>query len=202
MPRPWSLHTVGKPKLTPRARRSLKGEGPRAFRRLQEEIVQQANDHSIFAWTYGWNLIGLFSRTFDNNARLFATSPVDFRHGGYIIKNESFKSADLSHYAMTNRGLQIDLLLWQPVSDMPIVYGALNCSSYLRSKSSLFLPFVISNGVSQEIDIDLIDSRFTNIAVYIRDEKVLIHNHVMKLQPDMEEESLRYDATSRSYIEN
>lgn len=81
----------------------LYGEGgERAFLRLQEEIMKQSDDQSIFAWT-------------DSHAPpetlhgLLATAPSFFADCHNIVSYEDVKPRP--PYAMTNRGLRIDLPL-------------------------------------------------------------------------------------------
>lgn len=81
----------------------LYGEGPKAFQRLQEEIIKRTNDHSIFAWT-------------DENAShatfysLFARSPANFENA-YNLEKIIRKTG--VPFAITNRGLNITLPLRQ-----------------------------------------------------------------------------------------
>lgn len=81
----------------------LYGEGgERAFLRLQEEIMKQSDDQSIFAWT-------------DSHASpetphgLLATAPSFFADSHNIVSYQDVKPRP--PYAMTNRGLRIDLPL-------------------------------------------------------------------------------------------
>jgi hypothetical protein len=77
----------------------LYGEGPRAFIRLQEEIMKQSDDHSIFAWT-----------STDNTFRgLLARSPADFRDCSNIVISSSRLSR--TPYSIKNMGLKITLPL-------------------------------------------------------------------------------------------
>ncbi|KUJ12954.1 uncharacterized protein LY89DRAFT_699514 [Mollisia scopiformis] len=55
----------------------LYGEGERAFQRLQEELIKESDDQSIFAWD---------AEGFLNNG-VFARSPADFRNAGDILYN-------------------------------------------------------------------------------------------------------------------
>ena len=84
----------------------LYGEGRNAFMRLQQEIVKISNDESIFAWT---------SRDIELYAGLLAPSPAAFENSKDITANGfDFQYPYLrtrSVYAMTNKGLEIELLL-------------------------------------------------------------------------------------------
>lgn len=83
----------------------LYGEGMKAFLRLQLQILQQSDDESIFAWTQNCLLDGLL-----------APSPANF--------SNSFNVSRLEHtsrrpYAMTNKGLHIDLEVYHlPATDL------------------------------------------------------------------------------------
>ncbi|KAI3548188.1 HET domain-containing protein [Colletotrichum filicis] len=61
------------------------GEGAKAFQRLQEAILRENDDQSIFAWgTPHETNIATTSRGVDSRS-LLAPSPKDFRHSGDII---------------------------------------------------------------------------------------------------------------------
>ncbi|KAE8414284.1 hypothetical protein BDV36DRAFT_265824, partial [Aspergillus pseudocaelatus] len=84
----------------------LYGEGGgKAFLRLQEEIMKQSDDQTIFAWT-------------DKNAPadllhgLLTSSPAHFADSQDIIAYQQWEPTP--PYAMTNRGLRIDLALHDP----------------------------------------------------------------------------------------
>ncbi|KAE9371893.1 hypothetical protein N431DRAFT_317458, partial [Stipitochalara longipes BDJ] len=77
----------------------LYGEGPRAFKRLQEEIIKVADDESIFAWSLGksskvhyGSLLASSTRDFENCTAIVSSTPRDFKP---------------SHYSLTNKGLYI-----------------------------------------------------------------------------------------------
>ncbi|KAL9105636.1 MAG: hypothetical protein Q9227_009215, partial [Pyrenula ochraceoflavens] len=81
----------------------LYGEGSeRAFHRLQEEIMKYSDDHSLFAWLSptgeGYNPTGLL-----------APSPKCFKDSGAFYHQPTPQSN--SPFAMTNKGLNIDLRL-------------------------------------------------------------------------------------------
>ena len=92
----------------------LYGEGPKAFTRLQEEIIKQSNDHTIFAWRpYGKRI-----------ERILAPTPASFRDSGDFAPIESLT---IEHYNMTNVGLSISLRMvpWA----MNIYLALLECRS-------------------------------------------------------------------------
>ena len=74
----------------------LYGEGEKAFRRLQHEILQSTCDESIFAWTD--------DRVWTSG--LLAESPANFAESGDVVPFNLFYRKP---YTMTNQGLQIDL---------------------------------------------------------------------------------------------
>lgn len=87
----------------------LYGEGgEKAFLRLQEEIMKQSDDQTIFAWTNKrapeYSLGGLL-----------ATTPAHFEDSQDIIAYQQWEPTP--PYAMTNRGLRIDLPLHCPTRE-------------------------------------------------------------------------------------
>jgi hypothetical protein len=77
----------------------LYGEGSKAFKRLQEEIIKISTDHSIFA------------RTSSDYNSLLARRPLYFRNCGNIDACEP--DEPMESYSMTNRGLMITLPVLQ-----------------------------------------------------------------------------------------
>jgi len=81
------------------------GEGVRAFRRLQEEIIKRSNDLTIFAWDEG--------KEHCSPCGLFALSPAVFAQSN-IVSPWDTRWAD-PVFTMTNKGLRFDNFktLWQ-----------------------------------------------------------------------------------------
>jgi len=77
----------------------LYGEGEKAFRRLQETIIQTSDDETIFAWT------GVET----NGTGLLAYRPAQFCEGANIAVDHD--AHPRSSYAMTNRGLSMEFEL-------------------------------------------------------------------------------------------
>jgi hypothetical protein len=75
----------------------LYGEGSRAFIRLQEEIVKEYDDETVFAWR---------SSTAVNYTGLFAQSPADFARSGNIFPYQS-TSHQTEPVSVSSRGLRI-----------------------------------------------------------------------------------------------
>ncbi|GKZ25159.1 hypothetical protein AbraIFM66951_001146 [Aspergillus brasiliensis] len=97
----------------------LYGEGgTRAFIRLEEEIMGKSDDQSLFAWC-------------DPEAKpdtlygLLATSPALFANSRTMLSYESWESRP--PYAMTNRGLRIELPIQQDRQNPLLDVAALNC---------------------------------------------------------------------------
>jgi hypothetical protein len=78
----------------------LYGEGENAFVRLQLEILNKSDDESIFAWR---------EMNVGHPAGLLARSPAAFNESGDILKDT--RRPDRPSYAMTNKGLHIELFL-------------------------------------------------------------------------------------------
>ncbi|KAI1391403.1 heterokaryon incompatibility protein-domain-containing protein [Hypoxylon trugodes] len=79
----------------------LYGEGTRAFRRLQEEIIQHSDDQSLFAW---------FNNNFNPSRRwvgLLAPSPSTFAGSGDLVPCPP--GLRRSVFSITNKGLNITL---------------------------------------------------------------------------------------------
>lgn len=114
----------------------LYGEGSRAFRRLQEEIIKQADDHSIFAWTEERH--GVLG-----HLDILAPTPYHFLGAGNIVaeifdhedstsSDEGDESEREEHeslpFSITNAGVQIKLPL-RPVDGEKDKYeAALECT--------------------------------------------------------------------------
>ncbi|KAF7585326.1 hypothetical protein BBP40_011236 [Aspergillus hancockii] len=102
--------------------------GERAFLRLQEEIMKQSDDQTIFAWSDK-------SASPDALHGLLASSPRHFANSENLVPYQKWEPSP--PYAMTNRGLRIDLSL-EPHS--PDIYGAaLYCSVPHVQEASMFV---------------------------------------------------------------
>ena len=107
----------------------LYGEGgERAFLRLQEEIMKQSDDHSLFAW-------------FDKEAPddsyygLLAKSPSQFAGSSHFLPYRGREPKP--PYQMTNRGLQIDLYISWVAHDLFLAF--LDCLVPPTFKDSTFV---------------------------------------------------------------
>ncbi|KAH8660868.1 hypothetical protein BGZ60DRAFT_414183 [Tricladium varicosporioides] len=107
----------------------LYGEGERAFVRLQEEIIRQSGDLSIFAWGYRTPL--------PETSSIFAHSPADFI-GCFDFMQSLTRPAVMS---MTNVTLSVELSHIRPISDSPsFIYADLKC--FVDVDKQVFLPLV------------------------------------------------------------
>jgi hypothetical protein len=88
----------------------LYGEGPRAFIRLQEEIVRESEDQSIFVWEY----VELRMMT---NKGIFAEHPKAFRKSYNALSVPS----DLEPFSITNRGLRMHAQIMTNYNDCQFV---------------------------------------------------------------------------------
>lgn len=96
----------------------LYGEGDRAFLRLQEEIMRQSDDQSLFAWRND----NLCQPRFHG---LLAQSPKAFSGSHNVMPYQVWESQQ--PYSMTNRGLRIDLPLIKVNNEPDLYIAALNC---------------------------------------------------------------------------
>jgi len=77
------------------------GEGNSAFRRLQEEILKNSTDQTIFCWTAP-------GASFSTWRGLLAKSPSEFEHSGFFLENKRRKALP---FQLTNKGIQMTLKL-------------------------------------------------------------------------------------------
>lgn len=111
----------------------LYGEGDRAFRRLQEEIIRTSDDESIFAWGFGCatsDAFTLHNGLYIEASTLLASSPADFvgcNDVRPLPSDHSWRKNHATHYVMTNKGLLIE----RPILALPREFNTsllpLNC---------------------------------------------------------------------------
>ena len=96
----------------------LYGEGEKTLLRLQEKIIKEIDDHTIFAW----------SICHESPGGLLADSPARFADCQYIkyIKRlpriPIFRSGNTISFAMKNRGFSIKMSVTQHILDTCVVY--------------------------------------------------------------------------------
>lgn len=100
----------------------LYGEGDRAFVRLQEEIIKDSTDQSIFAC----------SSTSDAISGCFASCPRNFAE----YANIGPLCSNFEPYSMTNIGLSIRLTVLDVPWDPSLYVVILNCGDTLPRKSN------------------------------------------------------------------
>src|SRR6266536_49913 len=126
----------------------LYGEGKKAFVRLQEEIMKDSEDQSLFSWTAVEESEP--ESTVNSQTRgLLAQSPVEFSSSGnFVPVHLPYPSTP---YLMTNRGLRIDMPLL-PRDQVNTFTGILRCRNGNES------------GRVSAIDLKLIDGdKFSRI---------------------------------------
>ena len=88
----------------------LYGEGEKAFIRLQEEIVKETNDLSLFAWQAVKTKKHDCGQPMGPKYRgIFASSPAEFANAGDIVLRSDRKFNE--EFVMTNKGLRINTRL-------------------------------------------------------------------------------------------
>lgn len=104
------------------------GEGEKAFMRLQEEIIKNHDDHSIFAWTtpIESDVENIESdRLTDKVYGLLADCPGRFELSGNVVDFRDWSRPTIP-FAITNAGLSIELPIFRFRDD--IHFAFLNCS--------------------------------------------------------------------------
>ncbi len=81
------------------------GEGPRAFLRLQEEILKSTDDQSILCWEWDRCYVD------DSWASVLAPCPAVFLHAGHYIPTAWDDKAEAVPYGISNVGVSIRLPL-------------------------------------------------------------------------------------------
>ncbi|KAG6331310.1 hypothetical protein ID866_7777 [Astraeus odoratus] len=132
----------------------LYGEGKRAFRRLQLEIIRQSNDQSIFAWD-----IPRHHRDTQWSGSILAEDPVLFRGCHNVIRMEpeqfikffegdvggqlrSTKDERLGVFLVTNRGIQISLPIRRHSTPWGVAFRAI--LSCCRDRSPVTIDLIAS----------------------------------------------------------
>ncbi|KFY16034.1 hypothetical protein V492_01609 [Pseudogymnoascus sp. VKM F-4246] len=119
------------------------GEGDRAFRRLQEEIMKTSSDESVFSWGFTQSVK---TECMDS---LFASSPADFATPT-LGRRESLTVSDFKpcHFSLTKIGLHIEMKICSLVIVDGTALGLLNCSLHEGNLSeplkNIALPLVSS----------------------------------------------------------
>lgn len=125
------------------------GDGSRAFKRLQEEIIKSSTDQSIFAWVqYGPSPFIQGGRTiFDQKCSILAPSPDCFRFSSNIV---AFKrEVSNTPYSLTNTGLDITQPIYKLISsgDLVLLEVLLDCYSEGNQDCRVSITVVGSNSI-------------------------------------------------------
>ncbi|OJD12835.1 hypothetical protein AJ78_06637 [Emergomyces pasteurianus Ep9510] len=120
----------------------LYGEKEKAFIRLQEEIMKQSDDQTLFAWKIS------DSQTYQG---LLAKSPAAFAECGDIVR--PVMSWNCSPYSMTNLGLSIEVIMipWA----MDTYFAVLDAQMDLaKNRLGIFLTFLPENNQYARVMLD------------------------------------------------
>jgi hypothetical protein len=168
----------------------LYGEGWKAFRRLQLEILASSYDESIFAW----NPIGKVNGEFRGQEGLLAYYPADFILSGDIITSK--EDNPRPPYYMTNRGLRMEAFLLQPNKDDPQAQYTvpLHC---VREDDDKLLGVSISGAASTTDFQDCYELRRSGGLILVTAQKMPSHMTVIHIKqfdvlnlPELELEAL------------
>jgi hypothetical protein len=116
----------------------LYGEGDKAFVRLQEEIIRQSGDLSIFAWGYNSSMV-------NETHGIFAPSPAFFIGCSNVFGSGRQRGSSRAVITMNNIILSVKLTYLRPKTDrLSFIYAYLHCSD--DQENSIFLPLVMNPG--------------------------------------------------------
>lgn len=119
----------------------LYGEGvQKAFRRLQEHILANSTDDSIFAW---------WITTDRPNGGLLAETPSDCAQSSEVVRNNGRPS--INPYQMTSKGVQLDVFL---AVYMNVSIGLLHLTCEVQDSSGAVLPVMIELDFIEHRTID------------------------------------------------
>lgn len=155
----------------------LYGEGEvKAFKRLQEALIKDSDDQSVFAWRPE-------EYTRRDSGNLLADSPSDFSGSREVLSFNSFKQVGSQFgFTLTNAGLRITLPIMYPDHRLPQYggrspthWGLLRCVMADRDSDPVVLPLsqisesnrFIRAGFAHRIDWPLVETRCLSDTIYI-----------------------------------
>ncbi|GAB7335056.1 hypothetical protein MBLNU13_g06913t1 [Cladosporium sp. NU13] len=148
----------------------LYGEREKAFLRLQQEIIRQTDDESIFAWCDPTAALGQISG-------VLAPSIDHFAHSSHVHVIDGYRKP----YAVTNKGLDFDVPCHK-VSELGVFIVPLNCE--YRLETGLFARCAIAVqetrdqfSTSSRIHVDGLGDHL--LSAYPRKERVLIERRFL-----------------------
>lgn len=106
----------------------LYGEGKKASTRLQEEILKDLDDHSLFAWKAAMHYSEIEAIFEELPRGILANSPAEFAGSLHVVPFRDRSHSAL--YSMTNKGLSIRLSIEESPSSVRnkrVCIAALNC---------------------------------------------------------------------------
>ncbi|KAB8236841.1 uncharacterized protein BDW43DRAFT_307857 [Aspergillus alliaceus] len=117
----------------------LYGEGEKAFVRLQEEIMKESADQTLFAWEA--------RETSERLATgLLAQSPADFKNSGDIVPFY-FSKKDAAPFSVTNRGIRLHLPFYNNLLVKDIL--VLECQDTAQSYRTLVGIYLLPSPAGQ-----------------------------------------------------
>ncbi|KAI1142576.1 HET-domain-containing protein [Hypoxylon sp. FL0543] len=127
------------------------GEGNKAFKRLQEEVIKSRDDDSLLAW--GYRLVVAEEQSRIDADGVLAQSPFDFRHCHSLQKLETEETSPdvpltTTHSAMTNIGMQLAIPIRTIDSKNGVFIAVLRClvpGTYAH-RNHLVVPLVRTKG--------------------------------------------------------
>ncbi|KAH7374079.1 heterokaryon incompatibility protein-domain-containing protein [Cadophora sp. MPI-SDFR-AT-0126] len=141
----------------------LYGEGSeKAFRRLQEEIIKQSDDQTIFAW--GFNL----SDRDNEETSILAESPSEFTGCKDVIPCKAWTPVQTTHFEITKKGLHIELPLLPSRGE---TFGLLNCRLTHDFTNLIAIP--LGSGISRD-GADFVVERFRNRSPILSRERTAL----------------------------
>jgi hypothetical protein len=129
------------------------GDGSRAFKRLQEEIIKSSTDQSIFAWVqHGPSPFVQGGRTiFDQKCSILAPSPDCFRFSSNIATHK--REVSNAPYSLTNTRLDITQHICKVISsgDLVLLEVLLDCYNEDNEDSGVSITVVGSKSFYNSI---------------------------------------------------
>ncbi|KAF1967872.1 hypothetical protein BU23DRAFT_372147, partial [Bimuria novae-zelandiae CBS 107.79] len=125
----------------------LYGEGPKAFIRLQEEILKTTDDYSLFAWqavsTYSQPVLKSVYRG------LFARSPLEFCYCRFVERDNTTSTFPIS---ATTIGLHLQFELLIDQTDKTRFLAFIRCNGAMNRRLAIYLKCL--DGGSQYARVD------------------------------------------------
>jgi len=129
----------------------LYGEGDKAFIRLQEEIMKDSDDQSLFVWEWIPKAVSVAELGHPLLRGLLASSPASFANSANIVPFRNAKTSE--PYTLTNKGIRLQLIILDtialPISHRPPLLnvqaeaiGVLECRTPGHFQGPIGIPLV------------------------------------------------------------